>query len=104
MPDFLLFVLLGKLEANLSEAIYSTIKEAETEKPLTLDDLTKTMQEFRAKHGRPLKAIKVSEKTVHQIGQMFPVYPAQERSNTLYSVPIQIDNDLELWEGAPVYA
>lgn len=71
---------------------------------LTLNDLTKTMQDFRAKHGRPLKAIKVSEKTVHQMEQMFPMYPSQERSNTLYSVPIQIDNDLGLWECKPVYA
>lgn len=71
---------------------------------LTFDDLRKTMLEFRAKHGSPLKAIKVSDATVHQMEQMFPMYPSQERSNTLYSVPIQIDNDLGLWECVPVYA
>lgn len=74
------------------------------DKELSLNDLRKTMLEFRAKHGRPLKAIKVSEETVHQMEQMFPMYPSQGRSNTLYSVPIQIDNDLRLWECEPVYA
>lgn len=87
----------------MSRVIYSTIKEGDTSN-LTFDELRKTMLEFRARHGRPLKAIKVSEKTVHQMEQMFPVYPSQERSNTLYSVPIQIDNDLGLWECEPVYA
>jgi hypothetical protein len=71
---------------------------------LTFDGLRRTMQEFRAKHGRPLKAIKVSDATVRQMEQMFPMYPSQERTNTLYSVPIQIDNDLGLWECVPVYA
>lgn len=71
---------------------------------LTFDELRKLMLDFRARHGRPLKAIKVSDATVHQMEQMVPVYPSQERSNTLYSVPIQIDNDLDLWECEPVYA
>lgn len=71
---------------------------------LTFDQLRKTIQEFRAKHGRPLKAIRVSDATVYQMKQMLPMYPSQERSNTLYSVPTQIDNDLGLWECEPVYA
>jgi hypothetical protein len=71
---------------------------------LTFDELRKTMLDFRAKHGRPLKAIKISDVTLRQVEQMFPTYPLQGKANTLYSVPIQIDNDLELWECVPVYA
>jgi hypothetical protein len=96
-----LALLLGVMETKMSEVVYSTIKE---ETPLSFDGLRKTMRDFRAKHGRPLKAIKVSDATVRQMEQMFPIYPSQERVSTLYSIPIQIDNDLELWECVPVYA
>jgi hypothetical protein len=89
------------METEMSEVTYSTIKEGE---PLTLDGLRKTMQDFRARYGRPLKAIKVSEATLYQMEQMFPMYPSEGRPSTLYSVPIQIDNNLALWECEPVYA
>ena len=88
-------VLLGELEAQMSEPQGG---------PLTLTGLQNTMREFRAKHGRPLKAIKISEETMRQFEQMFPVYPSKDMATTLYAVPIQIDNDLELWDCEPVYA
>lgn len=68
---------------------------------LTLDELTKTMQEFRAKHGKPLKAIKVSRETLRLIEQIFPVYPCNEQPDTLYGVPLEIDNDLAPFECKP---
>lgn len=70
---------------------------------LTLNDLTKTMFEFRAKHGRPLRAIKVSDETMRLMEQMLPMCPSNDRVNTLYSVPIEIDNDLGPFECKPVY-
>lgn len=73
-------------------------------KQLTLDDLTKTMREFRAKHGRPLRAIKISDETMRLIEQAVPMYPSQGRATTLYSVPVHIDNNLEPFECEPVYA
>lgn len=71
---------------------------------LTVDDLSKTMLGFRTKHGPPLKAIRVSSETLHWIESNFPVYPSDNLANTLYGVPIQIDNDLELFDCKPVYA
>lgn len=88
-------VLLGELEAEVSEPQHGA---------LTLAGLQDTMREFRAKHGRPLKAIRISEETMYQFEQMFPVYPSKDRATTLYAVPIQIDNDLEMWDCEPVYA
>lgn len=69
-----------------------------------LDELQKMMQDFRAKHGRPLKAIKVSRETLRLIEQIVPTLPSKEQASTLYGVPIQIDNDLEPFECEPVYA
>lgn len=71
---------------------------------LTLDSLRKTMMDFRAKHGRPLKAIKISEQTLRQMEQMFPLYPSTTMNSSLYGVRIEIDNELALWECVPVYA
>ncbi len=73
-------------------------------KPLTFDGLRKTMLEFRAKYGRPLKAIKISDETQRQIERMFPMYCATTPADTLYGVRIEIDNDLALWGCVPVYA
>lgn len=79
-----------------------TVYNAASE-PLTFDDLTRTMIDFRAKYGRPLKVIKVSEETLRWIERSFPIYPSSEIRDTLYGVPIQVDNDLALFECQPIY-
>lgn len=73
-------------------------------KTLTFEGLQKTMLDFRAKYGRPLKAIKISDETQRQMERMFPMYPTATPADTLYGVRIEIDNDLDLWECVPVYA
>lgn len=70
---------------------------------LTMDNLLRTMTEFRTKHGRLARAIKVSDETLRWIEQNFPVYPSQGLANTLYGLPIQTDNDLALFECELVY-
>jgi hypothetical protein len=71
---------------------------------LTFEGLQKTMLEFRAKYGRPLRAIKISDETQRQMERMFPIYRAATPADTLYGVRIEIDNDLAPWECVPVYA
>ena len=71
--------------------------------PLTMDDLTRTMFDFRARYGNPLKAVKVSDETLRWIEQSFPLYLSSETKNMLYGVPIQVDNDLPLFGCELIY-
>lgn len=92
--------MLGELEANVTSTTYS----GNNEPPLSMDSLSKTMLEFRAKYGRTVKAIKISDETQRQMERMFLTYRVVTPVDTLYGVRIEIDNDLELWECVPVYA
>jgi hypothetical protein len=100
-----------EIESNCVDAFLKLIDGDENDtayadngEPLTFDRLQKTMLEFRAKYGRPLRAIKISAETQRQMERLFPVYRTVTPADTLYGVQIEIDNDLELWECVPVYA
>lgn len=64
-----------------------------------LNELLKLKLELLAKNDPPLKAVKMSRATA----ATFPTVPAQAKVETLYSVPIQWDETLNLNEYVPVY-
>lgn len=92
-------VLLGIVGAknNMSTSYYDT-----NESPLVIEEFVKTQAELLAKHGPPLKVVKVSSATL----QAFPLAPfcnPQNLISTLYGVPVEIDESLDLFECRAVH-